>query len=196
MASRSHTNLDNTENNIDNNENNESDSDNEIGNLNVPLKKKSTKSNQNDKGSNNKVNTKSEMAQPNSDQKTEREETMKAIKFFIIALFISIALLAINIGLGVFIWIYKGSFFGQIFFIIGIFTLCVVIFNIVSVFLFRQKFGKFVQNSFNSNNDIDILKEGDSYDELQKSTESSLMNLGMSCLPSSLRRKSTSSLLS
>ena len=179
MASRSHTNLDNTENNIDNNENNESDSDNEIGNLNVPLKKKSTKSNQNDKGSNNKVNTKSEMAQPNSDQKTEREETMKAIKFFIIALFISIALLAINIGLGVFIWIYKGSFFGQIFFIIGIFTLCVVIFNIVSVFLFRQKFGKFVQNSFNSNNDIDILKEGDSYDELQKSTESSLMNLGM-----------------
>ena len=43
MASRSHTNLDNTENNIDNNENNESDSDNEIGNLNVPLKKKSTK---------------------------------------------------------------------------------------------------------------------------------------------------------
>ena len=84
MASRSHTNLDNTENNIDNNENNESDSDNEIGNLNVPPKKKSTKSNQNDKGSNNKVNTKSEMAQPNSDQKTEREETMKAIKFFII----------------------------------------------------------------------------------------------------------------
>ena len=30
---------------------------------------------ENDKKSNNKVNTKSEMAQPNSDQKTEREET-------------------------------------------------------------------------------------------------------------------------
>lgn len=185
------------------NNENESDSDNEIGNLNVPPKKlnQNDSSNLIDNSNNNisqnnnntldhsKLNPISELYpsyKGDTDQKTQTHQTLKTIKIFLIALFVSLILFAVNISLGIFIWVYKGSFFGAVFFIIGIYSFLVSLFNIVSAFFFQKKFQNFVKNSFNSNSDIDILKEGDSYDEFRKSTESSLMNLGMYLLMSVL----------
>lgn len=187
----------------DQNNENESDSDNEIGNLNIPPKKLNQNdssnlidiSNNNISQNNNntlnqsKLNPKSEfypVYKGDTDQKTQTHQTLKTIKIFLIALFVSLILFVVNISLGIFIWIYKGSFFGAVFFIIGIYSFLVSLFNIVSAFLFQKKFQNFIKNSFNSNSDIDILKEGESYDEFLKSTESSLMNLGMYLLMSVL----------
>ena len=147
------------------NNENESDSDNEIGNLNVPPKKlnQNDSSNLIDNSNNNisqnynntlehsKLNPISELYpsyKGDTDQKTQPHQTLKTIKIFLIALFVSLILFAVNISLGIFIWVYKGSFFGAVFFIIGIYSFLISLFNIVSAFLFQKKFQIFVKNSF------------------------------------------------
>ena len=116
---------------------------------------------------------------PNIPNKERSNATLSYIKVFLIALAISCALFILNLSLGVFIWLYKGSFFGTIFFALGITSLLIVIFNIVSVLLFKKKFNEFMQSTFNGDSEIEMLDEADVYDALQKSTESSLMSLGM-----------------
>ena len=116
---------------------------------------------------------------PNIPNKERSAVTLTYIKYFLIALSISCALFILNLSLGVFIWLYKGSFFGTIFFALGITSLLIIIFNIVSVLLFKKKFNEFMKTTFNADTSIDMLDEADTYDTLQKSTESSLMSLGM-----------------
>ena len=116
---------------------------------------------------------------PKIPNKERSNKTLYYIKVFLIALAISCVLFILNLSLGVFIWLYKGSFFGMVFFALGITSLLIVVFNIASVLLFKKKFNEFVKNTFNGDSEIDMLDEADTYDSLQKSTESSLMSLGM-----------------
>ena len=156
------------------------DSDNDITNLNnIPPRQRLETETENE---NDKVKMKPQplpVNQEMTDYKALTLNTNKYIIIFIIALSVTTALFILNISLALFIWINKASFFAKIFCLIGIFSLLVIIFNLVSVLIFKKKFGIFTDSLSKTDTELEILREGDLYDNLQQSTESSLMNLGM-----------------
>ena len=160
---------------------NESDSDEDIQNLNKlspPQQADITPKNANFNNlskfsSKNNIKTKKKKIK----KKNLPITTDELIKKFMLIIGISSILYILCIILSAIIWVNKRSFFGRIFCLLNIFTLGVLILNIISSFLFRKKFNEFSQNSKKKNTEMEILKEGEEYDELLKSNENSFMNL-------------------
>ncbi len=167
------------------NNQNDSDSDNDIANLNDNVNIPSTNNlpypNENNKNLNDSTENlrprDSEFSKRNSKQKPK--STNYNITKFIIVLSIASVIFIINVSLGSMIWANKKSFFGKIFCILGIIGFGTCIFNLISVIFFRKKFNTFKKEFKNSVTEIELIQQGNLYDNLLKSTESSLMNLGM-----------------
>lgn len=129
---------------------------------------------------NNNSNDSSQMIPPlEPNYKTQSLTLENDIRIFIVSLSLGIAIFLLFMGLGIFLTIYKSTMFGKIFLAMSVFALIIIIFNLISVCLFKKKFEFFVKKGQESRTDIEILEQGESYEELLKSTESSLMNLGL-----------------
>ena len=126
---------------------NESDSDEDIQNLNKlspPQQADITPKNANFNNlskfsSKNNIKTKKKKIK----KKNLPITTDELIKKFMLFIGISSLLYILCIILSAIIWINKRSFFGRIFCLLNIITLAVLIFNIISSFLFRKKFNEF-----------------------------------------------------
>ena len=169
-----------------NNIQNESDSDNEIENLNNNLNIPSQSNlpsvkdrNKNDNDSTENLRARDTNATKRSSSKQKPKSTNYNITKFIIVLSIALVFFLINIILGAIIWANKKSFFGRIFCLLGIFGFIICLFNLISVIFFKKKFNSFKKEFKNSVTEIELLEQGNLYDNLLKSTESSLMNFGM-----------------
>ena len=169
-----------------NNIQNESDSDNEIedlnNNLNIPSQ--SNLPSVRERNNNNNDSTENLRARDtNNTKRSSSKQKPKSINYnitkFIIVLSIALVLFLINMILGAIIWANKKSFFGRIFCLLGIFGFVICLFNLISVIFFKKKYSVFKKEFKNSVTEIELLEQGNLYDNLLKSTESSLMNFGM-----------------
>ena len=169
-----------------NNIQNESDSDNEIENLNdnINIPSQSNLPSVKDRNNINNDSTENLRARDTnlskrSSNKQKEKSTNYNITKFIIVLSIALVLFLINMTLGAIIWANKKSYFGRIFCLLGTFGFIICLFNLISVILFKKKFNSFKKEFKNSVTEIELLEQGNLYDNLLKSTESSLMNFGM-----------------
>ncbi|MCQ2818972.1 MAG: hypothetical protein MJ252_17035 [archaeon] len=115
----------------------------------------------------------------NKDYEKQKEEIIKKMKIFTIILLISLGFFVICLSLGIVLWVTKKQLFGIVYTFTSLFTLLVIIFNLIALFFFNKKFSQFESKAKSSNTVMEILEQGDQYEELLTSKESSLMNLGM-----------------